>query len=52
MATYTVAGHPLNYADIPESVRAAVMTLSVGQTFVATLPAPDDTKVKGHAVLK
>lgn len=52
MATYTVTGHPLNYADMPEAVRAALMTLGVGQTFTAVLSGPDDAKVKGHGALK
>ena len=52
MATYTVTGHPLNYNDMPEAVRAGLMTLAVGQTLTVVLTGPDDAKVKGHGVLK
>jgi hypothetical protein len=58
MATYTVTGHPLNYADLGVSeanlpaVRAALLVTGVGQTITLTLSGPDDTKVKGHNVLK
>jgi hypothetical protein len=57
MASYTVTGHPLNYADIGVSeanlpaVRAALQNNGVGKTVTLTLTGPDDTKVKGHACL-
>ena len=56
MATYTVTGHPLNYTDIglanADAVRTALMVTGVGQTITLTLAGPDDTKVKGHGILK
>ena len=56
MATYTITGHPLNYSDLgvsnPELIRAAIMSVGVGQTVNLTLAGPDDTKVKGHGILK
>lgn len=52
MATYTLVGHPLNYADVPEAVRALVQYQSVGAVITIALSGSDDTKVKGHGVLK
>lgn len=54
MATYTVTGHPLNYADtgLPDPIRAALMITGVGQTITLTLTGPDDTKAKGHGLIK
>lgn len=60
MATYTVVGHPLNYADLAATPGAAVdanlvaalQTRGVGQTFTLTLAGPDDTKAKGHRVVQ
>jgi hypothetical protein len=59
MATYTVTGHPLNYADISMSTQAntdavhvALQTNGVGQSVTLTLSGPDDNKVKGHGCLK
>jgi hypothetical protein len=58
MATYTVTGHPLNYADLGLSQvrtrrrRAQLLITGVGQTFTVALTGPDDTKVKGHGCLK
>jgi len=58
MATYTVTGHPLNYADMMissashEAVKSALQSNGVGATFTLTLSGPDDTKVKGHGALK
>ena len=58
MATYTITGHPLNYADLgisgpsQDAVRTALMNNGVGTTVTLTLSGPDDTKVKGHGALK
>lgn len=58
MATYTVTGHPLNYADMMvsaashEAVKSALQSNGVGATFTLTLSGPDDAKVKGHGALK
>jgi hypothetical protein len=58
MATYTVTGHPLNYADLGltqaglDAMRAALHITGVGQSLTLTLTGPDDTKVKGHGCLK
>jgi hypothetical protein len=60
MATYTVTGHPLNYADlaatpgaaIDPDLLAALQTRGVGQSVTLTLTGPLDTKSKGHGILK
>lgn len=58
MATYTIIGHPLNYADLgisgasQDAVRHALMNNGVGVTVTLTLSGSDDTKVKGHCALK
>jgi hypothetical protein len=58
MATYTVTGHPLNYADLGlsqaglDAMRAALMVTGVGASITVTLTGPDDTKVKGHGCMK
>jgi hypothetical protein len=58
MATYTVTGHPLNYADIGlsqaglDAVKAQLLITGVGQSFTVALTGPDDTKVKGHGCLR
>lgn len=56
MATYTVTGHPLNYADLGIAnvdVLKALLTLTgVGQSVTYTLSGGDDTKAKGHGALK
>jgi hypothetical protein len=54
MATYTVIGHPLNYATLalPDFVCAAIQATGVGQTIAVNLSGPDEAKVKGHGVLK
>jgi hypothetical protein len=56
MATYTVTGHPLNYADLNlaniDLIRGALQTNGVGATITITLSGPDDTKAKGHGLLK
>jgi hypothetical protein len=60
MATYTITGHPLNYADLFDPanpndfdpVKAALMTKGVGQTVTLTLSGAVDTKVKAHKVLQ
>jgi hypothetical protein len=54
MATYTIIGHPLNYAeaglDGPDA--DLVKHNGVGATVNITLPGPKDTKVKGHGALR
>jgi hypothetical protein len=54
MATYQIAGHPLNYGDAGlDSTDADVVRHNpVGTTVTLTLTGPKDTKVKGHGVLK
>jgi hypothetical protein len=58
MATYTVTGHPLNYAALDlspaglDAMRGAMQITGVGQSLTITLAGPDDTKVKGHGCLK
>jgi hypothetical protein len=58
MATYTVTGHPLNYVDLgltaasQEALRVTLLNNGVGATVTLTLSGPDDTKAKGHNVLK
>jgi hypothetical protein len=58
MATYTVTGHPLNYADLgltqagQDALKAGLTTTGVGGTFTVTLTGPDDTKAKGHGIVK
>jgi hypothetical protein len=60
MATYTITGHPLNVADlaatpgaaIDANLTAALHDKGVGQSVTIALSGPDDTKVKGHGVLK
>lgn len=59
MATYTVTGHPLNYADlglsttaISDTVEAAMTITEIGDTVTLTLSGPDDAKVKGHGILR
>ena len=58
MATYTVTGHPLNYASLDltqaalDAVKAGLQTTGVGGTFTVTLSGPDDTKAKGHGCVK
>lgn len=60
MATYTITGHPLNYADLAQTpggtvdpgLLSALQTRGVGQTVTLTLAGPDDTKSKGHGWLK
>lgn len=60
MATYTITGHPLNVADlaatpgaaIDANLTAALRNNGVGQSVTITLAGPDDTKAKGHSVLK
>jgi hypothetical protein len=54
MATYTVTGHgtvPTTGID-PEVLRAQLHLLGVGQPITITLNGGDDTKVKGHGILK
>lgn len=60
MASYTITGHPLNYADLADTpgaaidpaLLAALQTNGVGQTVTLTLSGPKDAKAKGHGVLK
>jgi hypothetical protein len=56
MATYTVTGHPLNYADLgvamTDAIRTVLQNNGVGQSVTIVLSGPDDTKVKGHNVLR
>jgi hypothetical protein len=60
MASYTITGHPLNYAELALSPGQAVdpgllTTLKnngVGQVVTLTLSGSDDTKAKGHGSLK
>jgi hypothetical protein len=59
MATYTIIGHPLNYADLSlstqantDAVRVALQSNGVGQSVTVVLSGPDDTKVKGHGCFK
>jgi hypothetical protein len=59
VATYTIIGHPLNYADLTMSTQAntdavhvALQTNGVGQSVTIVLSGPDDTKVKGHGTLR
>jgi hypothetical protein len=58
MATYTVTGHPLNYADldlssaaITDMVEAEMDLLEVGDTVTLTLSAPDEAKLKASGIL-
>ena len=52
MPSYTVTGHPLNYAelDLPEFAANAIKTTGVGNTI--SLTVSNDTKAKGHGALK
>lgn len=56
MATYTIAGHPLNYASLgydattTNTLHALLNANGVGATITVTIA--DDTKAKGHGVLK
>jgi hypothetical protein len=59
VATYTIIGHPLNYADLTMSTQAntdavhvALQNNGVGQSVTLVLSGPDDTKVKGHGCFK
>lgn len=60
MASYTITGHPLNYADLAATpgatvdpgLRAALQTNGVGQTVNLTLNGPDDTKAKAHGSVR
>jgi hypothetical protein len=56
MATYTVTGHPLNYADLgvamTDAIRTVLRTTAWPQSVTIVLSGPDDTKVKGHNVLR
>jgi VCBS repeat-containing protein len=60
MATYTITGHPLNTADlavtpgaaIDANLTAALRDKGVGQSVTITLSGSDDTKAKGHGVLR
>jgi hypothetical protein len=60
MATYTITGHPLNVTDlaatpgaaIDANLTAALRDKGVGQSVTIVLPGSDDTKVKGHGVMR
>lgn len=53
MATYTVTGHPLNYQELNmPHLQAQLLTSGVGASITLTLSGPEDTKAKGHAVVK
>jgi hypothetical protein len=55
MASYTVTGHPLNYAILNTQDQALLTALwnnGVGATVTLTLSGTDDTKTKGHGILK
>ena len=53
MATYTVTGHPLNYADTGLDTEADIIRHTpIGNTLTLTLSGPKDTKAKGHGILK
>jgi hypothetical protein len=56
MATYTIVGHPMNYAVLNLTAQDAVLNAlwnnPVGATVTLTLSGGDDTKVKGHNCLK
>lgn len=58
MASYTVVGHPLNYADMATAdtdtdlLRGQMQTHGVGTTVTITVSGATDTKVKGHNSLK
>jgi hypothetical protein len=60
MASYTVLGHPLNYADLATTpggavdpgLKSTLMTNGVGKVVTLALTGGDDTKSKGHAWLK
>jgi hypothetical protein len=56
VATYTVTGHPLNYADLDiaaaDAVRGLLMGNGIGRSVTIVLSAPDDTEVKDLGVLE
>jgi hypothetical protein len=56
VATYTVTGHPLNYADLDiaaaDAVRVLLMSNGIGRSVTIVLSAPDDTEVKDLGVLE
>jgi hypothetical protein len=60
MATYTIVGHPLNYADlattpggtVDANLKANLQTNGVGKSVTLTLAGPDATKVTGHSILR
>lgn len=60
MASYIIAGHPLNYADlaatpgaaVDANLSAALRNNGVGQTVTLTLSGPDDVKAKGHGSVR
>lgn len=59
MATYTLIGHPLNYADLASSpggpvdpgLQAALRNNGVGASVTLTLSAPDATEAQDADVL-
>ena len=53
MATYTVTGHPLNYQELNiPALQALLLANGVGASITLTLSGPDDTKAKGHGLVK
>lgn len=56
MASYTIVGHPLNYAalgydaSITNTLHALLNANGVGSTITVTIA--DDSKAKGHGILK
>jgi hypothetical protein len=58
LATYTVAGHPLNVADLVDNaadldvIRGQLATHGVGTTITVTVSAGSAVKATGHKVLQ
>jgi hypothetical protein len=58
MATYTLTGHPLNYADLglssaatTDMIEATLGQLEVGDTLTLTLIAQDETKLRASGCI-